>query len=48
MAQLQHSYDKLVQELEEKVRLLQATQIQAQIYKKEAERANAEVHSCHC
>ena len=48
MAQLQRSYDELVQELEKKDRLLQATQIQAQVYKEDAERANAEVRFCRC
>lgn len=47
MAQ-RRSYDELAQELEEKECLLQATQIQVQLYKEDAERANAKVHSCRC
>ena len=47
MAQFR-SYNELAQELEEKERLLQATQFQAQLYKEDAERANVEVHTCRC
>ena len=43
MSQFQRSHDEIAQELEEKERLLQDKEVQAQVYKEEAESANARV-----